>query len=129
MKLRFTNISATFNYVVYMLQRTDYILHRCGQYVRVSDEEDGDGFTFGVKQQLRVVNYILLGFHWSRTSKSTAKILCQMHDNSTQFKWEYIHRNNIMHAATASYITNYIYKLSLEFFKDQKWVKSLTIVK
>ena len=44
-----------------MLQRTDNILHRCGQYVRVSDDEDGDGFTFGNKQQLRVVNYILLG--------------------------------------------------------------------
>ena len=43
-----------------ILQRTDYILHRCGQYVRVSDDEDGDGFTFGDKQQLHVVNYILL---------------------------------------------------------------------
>ena len=46
--------------MLFMLQRIDYILHRCGQYVRVSDDEDGDGFTFGDKQQLRVVNYILL---------------------------------------------------------------------
>ena len=46
--------------MLFMLQRTDYILHRCGQYVRVSDIEDGDGFTFGDKQQLCVVNYILL---------------------------------------------------------------------
>ena len=43
-----------------MLQRTDYILHHSGQYVRVSDDEDGDSFTFGDKQQLCVVNYILL---------------------------------------------------------------------
>ena len=46
--------------MLFILQRTDYILHRCGQYVRVSDDEVGDGFTFGNKQQLRVVNYILL---------------------------------------------------------------------
>ena len=51
--------------MLFMLQRTDYILHRCGQYVRVSDDEDGDGFTFGDKQQLRVVKYILLGYMWS----------------------------------------------------------------
>ena len=49
--------------MLFMLQRTD-ILHRCGQYVRVSDDEDGYGFTFGDKQQLHVVNYILLDWHW-----------------------------------------------------------------
>ena len=47
--------------MLFMLQRTDYIFHRYGQYVRVSDGEDGDGFTFGDKQQLGVVNYILIG--------------------------------------------------------------------
>ena len=34
---------------------------RCGQYVLVSDDEDGDGLTFGGKQHLHVENYILLG--------------------------------------------------------------------
>ena len=49
--------------LLYMVQRTDYIQHRCGHPVRVSDDEDGDGLTFGGKQHLRVGNYILLDNH------------------------------------------------------------------
>ena len=59
--------------MLFILQRTDYILHRCGQYVRVSDDEDGNGFTFSDKQQLRVVNYILLDlFSWYREERVCA---------------------------------------------------------
>ena len=35
----------------------------------------------------------------------------------------------IMYAVTTLYITNYISKMFLEYFKDLKGVKSLTIVK
>ena len=53
---RYTNIDATFNYVV-----ATHRLHLAPLWpVRVSDDEVGDGRTFGDKQQLRVVNYILL---------------------------------------------------------------------
>ena len=41
-----------------------------------------------------------------------------MHDNSTLFQWEYIERNNA--DVTASYITNFVSKLSLDCFKDLK---------
>ena len=46
------------------------------------------------------------------------QILCQMHDNSIPFQWDYIQRKNA--SVTTPYITNYISKLSLECFKDQK---------
>ena len=46
-----------------------------------------------------------------------------MHDNSTQFQWEYIELNNA--GATASNITNSISKLFLEYFKFLKGDKSL----
>ena len=53
--------------------------------------------------------------------------LCQMHDNCAPFQCEYTQRNKA--AVTASYITNYIFKLSFEYFKDLNGVKSLTIIK
>ena len=51
-----------------------------------------------------------------------------MHDNNIPFQREYTQHSNA--AATASYITNYISKLSLEeCFKNYKRVKSLTVIK
>ena len=41
--------------------------------------------------------------------------------------WEYIQRNNV--TVTAACIINYISKLSLESFKDQKEGKNLTVIK
>ena len=61
---------------------------------------------------------------WAR---STVQILCQIHYNSIPFQWEYIQSNNA--ALIASYITNYILKLSLEYFKDLDMVKSFTDIK
>ena len=55
------------------------------------------------------------------------QILCQVHDNSTPFQWEYIERDNA--AVQALYLTNYNSNLLLECFKDLKGVKSFKIIK
>ena len=55
---RYTNNNATFNYVV---SGATHRLHPAPLWpVRISDDENGDGFTFGGKQHVRVGNYILL---------------------------------------------------------------------
>ena len=63
--------------------------------------------------------------YWSRTTRRAVQILCQVHDNSTPFLWEYIERNNV--SVRALYITHCISKRSLELFKFFKWVKSLQL--
>ena len=52
------NINATFNYVVNDATHRQHLAPL--RPLRVSDDEDGDGLTFGGKQHLRVANFILL---------------------------------------------------------------------
>ena len=58
-----------FNYVVY---GATHRLHPAPLWpVRVGDDEDGDGLSFGGKQHLRVGNYILLAL--TRATRCTSE--------------------------------------------------------